>query len=132
MALDLLDVFFGIAGAQKFKTGDGATGVQCNEQVVWSGVANNVVRERRRRQQATNGIATRVCNEVQTTLNVAKLNFIGRGKELARLPHRDGRAALCLKPTCLLMNEHHDNEQDRCAVAAQEQRQFQQTTHRTA
>src|SRR5437879_1615738 len=117
---------------KKLKPDDGTTGTQRDEKIVRAGVANNVVRERRRRKQATDGIATRVRDEVQSALGVAKLNFVGRGKELARLPQRDGRAALCFKPTRLLMNEHHDNEQYRCAIGAQEHWQFQQATHRTA
>ena len=85
VALDLLDMFLGVARAQEFKTGDGASGVERDEEVVGAGITDDIVRLWRGGEQATDGIAARVRDEVQPALSVAKLHPVGRGKKLPRL-----------------------------------------------
>ena len=61
---------------------------------------------------------------MQSTLGIAKLNPVGRGKELARQSKRNERASLGLEPARLLMREDNQAEQHAGAVNAQQQRQF--------
>ena len=131
VVLYLLDVFIGVARAQEFKTGDGAAGVERDEEVIGPGITNDMVRLWRGGEQASDGVAAGVCDKVQAALGVTKLNPVGCRKKLARLPERDGRAALGLAPARLLVYKNNDDHQHAGAVKAQEQRQFQNAGHRT-
>ena len=124
VALDLLDMFLGVARAQEFKTGDGASGVERDEEVIGAGITDDIVRLWRGGEQATDGIAAGVCDEVQAALGITKLDPVCRRKKLACLPKRDGRATLRIAPARLLVNESNDDQQHAGAVNAQEQRQF--------
>ena len=126
---DLLDMFLGVAGAQDLQSGDGASGVERDEEVVGAGIADELVGLGRGGEQATDGIAASVCDEVQPALGITKLDPIGRRKELARLSKRDGGAALRLLPAGLLVNEDDDHQQHSAAVKAQEQLPIQHAGH---
>ena len=90
VALDLLDMFLGVARAQEFKTGDGASGVERDEQVIGAGITDDIVRLWRGGEQATDGIAAGVCDEVQAALGIPELEPVCGRKKLECLLKRDG------------------------------------------
>src|SRR6185369_11145696 len=129
VAFHLLDMFLGVARTEEFKSGDGAPGVERDEQVVRAGIADDTVGLWRSGEQATDGIAASVRYEMQTPRGITKLNPVCCWKKLARLSNGEGRAVLGLAPARLLANENQDDQQHACAVKAQDQRRFQHLEH---
>jgi len=68
--LDLLDMFLGVARVQEFNPGDDATGVERDEEVVGSGITDDIVCLRRGGEEATDGIAAGVRDKVQAAFGI--------------------------------------------------------------
>src|SRR5262249_18339220 len=122
VALDLLDMFLRVARSQKFKAGDHTSGVECDQEVIGSGITNDMVRLWRGGEQATDGVPAGIRDEVQAAVGITQLDTVGPRKKLAGQADGDGRTALRLAPACLLVNENNHDQQHAGAVQAQKQR----------
>ena len=91
-------MLFRVARLQELKAGNRAVRVKRNQEVIRAGVTDNMVRVRRRREQAADGIAASIHHEVQAALGILKLNPVGLGQKFPRHSQRDGRTPLRLVP----------------------------------